>query len=202
MATRAGLQATIVNDIKRSDLSDEISLAISNAIDYFNVNRFYFLEGIYTFTMSASLKWYDAPSDIQNYDTMMISISGNDYPVEKRSHDHIARLDNGRIFGSPYRFAIFNEQIRAFPPPNQTATATLYYHKGLTCPSGSTSNAWTNGIPRELLRARAKWEIYTIHAIDDDQAARENAKVNTYESQLLTATSKRIGTGRVEKYFF
>lgn len=202
MATLQQLKNRIEKDIHRTDLSADVSDAISYAIDFYNKQRFWFLEGSWTFTASASQAAYAVASDLKMVDTALINISGSRTPLTKVHYTELDEKDDGRTFGAPSQWTFYNNSIRFYPVPDSaTYIFTISYHKSLDAPSDSGSNAWT-GAGFELIRHRAAADVL-LHRIWNKEEA-VNAKGSEQEAlfSVLDETIRKISTGKLRKTGF
>lgn len=198
MATLQYLKNKIANDLHRTDLTSEISDAIDAAIKHYERERLWFLEGSNTFTTSASLAWYAVPTDLKKLDTMLVTISGSKVRMTSRAYSEIDEKDSGNYTGTPDEYAIYANQFRVYPTPNDAYVMTLSYHKSLAAPSASGSNAWT-GTGFELIRSRARWDVELNHLKDREGAAFSKQVENDAYDSLTTESTKKICAGKLRK---
>jgi hypothetical protein len=195
------LQSRIADEIARSDLTSQIQGAIKDAIRHYERTRFYFNETTNNFNTVAGQEYYGAAAlaDIPNMiaiDSMKIAVNGGDYTLRRYDFDHIEEIsDPVTSSGDPDAYCYFNKQIRLYPIPNSAATITVAYHKRFSELSASgDTNPWVDDA-EELIRTRAKRNLY-LHVIRDKAQADDLAETEAgLASALLGETAGRALTG-------
>jgi hypothetical protein len=199
--TRAELQAKIQLDLRRNDVSDEISAAISAAIKEYESERFWFLEGTYTFSTTASTAWYDLPDTSQIIDTVKAQISGNWVPLDERHYSYLDDEDTGLVTGTPAEYARYQNRMRIYPVPNSAYPMEIYFTQETTDPTASESSVWTvRNKGYELIRARAKWDVYLNRLHDTEGAMRASAAESRAYSTLKRKNDNKVMTGKTQKH--
>ena len=205
MATYGDLQARIADEIVRSDLTTQIQNAILTSVLEFDRERWYFNETAFNTSTVIGQREYTS-TNITNtlqIDTIKMTIvAGTVYDLQPRSYEEIEVLTSGSTAvdsGQPTFYAYFNQQISLFPIPDSAAyTFRVVGAKKLTeLASASDSNAWTNDA-EPMIRARAKWHLYT-HVIKD--AAQANLMNDTFlqnYTALRALTTDRGTRGRLK----
>lgn len=205
------LQTQIASDLTRSlaDLQSEIKQAIKDAIFFFQDRRFWFNEvratantnyGDGTIAGNESGKWLAVPTNIQSFETLIIKVAGSLYPIEQETHDAIDAVDNGLETGTPARWAYFGNQIRFYPCPDKAYTLTLSYIKTFPELSGnSDSNAWITEA-KDLIRARALWDLYMNTIKDYESAAAQKPLIDEQIYALLRKRDTRLTRNKITKY--
>lgn len=197
------MQSRIENELVRPDLSDEIRLAIKDAVEFYEAERFYFSEGRRTIDTAADKQYYGLPSDFQEIDTLMYYPSTNiRYEVFPRTWEHIETLQsNDNITGRPYYYAIYNQQLRLYPIPDgayRLEMGGVFRFDELSA-SADTNAFMTDG--KSLIRHRAKAEVLTS-VIRGPEAIREAAIEKQMEqeelSRLRSETTSRRSTGKLK----
>lgn len=201
MSTLTDLKNRISSDLHRSDKTQQIADAIDAAVRHYERDNWWFLEGKATMSTTSSTAIYSAPPDFKGADTMLVTISGSKYPVERVRYSDMDLEDTGLVSGSPSEWAYYQESIRFYPPPDKMYLITLSYRKQLGTLTASSSTAWTNeGF--DLIRYRAEWDIYAHDLRNPDMAA----TCKQSESDAFIGLSKdhtnRVSTGRIKKHGF
>ena len=204
--TYGDLQTRIADELSRTDLTSQIQLAIQSAIKFYERDRFYFNEsnGI-TFNTVAGQEEYTSTdnSDIpnlQNIDDVRITISsGNVYTLKHKTWDYLedTSMSSNQDRGLPTSFAYYSRKMRLYPIPDNIYAIRITAVKALPVLSATTdANDWmTEG--EDLIRSRAKWELYT-HVIRDFDMAKACADSEAISLQKLRgATAVRGSSGYV-----
>lgn len=196
--TRLQLKNEILNDLKRTDMTDAASAAISSAISIYEAEKWWFLETTADITTSASLATYALPSGFLHPDSFVVTISGLKDPLTSKSFHAINEKDSGLYTGQPDEYCLYDEKIRFYPIPDATYTATLAFHARLTTTSDSASNAWTN-VAKNLIRYSALKEIYAAKLLDEKHASVAGSlEMNEY-SRLRGLHLLQTTTGKLRK---
>lgn len=202
--TYADMQTRIADEISRSDLTSQIALAIQTAIKFYERERFYFNEsnGI-TFNTVLGQEEYtssdnaDIPN-ILNIDDVRITISsGNVYTLAPRNWDFLedTSMSSLQDRGLPTTYAYYSRKMRLYPVPDNVYAIRITAVKALPALSaGTDANDWmTEG--EDLIRYKAKWELYT-HTIRDFDMAKACADSEAMALQKLRgATASRGSSG-------
>ncbi len=106
----------------------------------------------------------------------------------------------GTIFsGYPSDYAIYKQQVRLYPVPNGTYTATMSYVQKLGIPaSDGASNAWTSDC-EPMIRARSEWQLYSLRYHDTEAAAVAKQFEVDAERSLRGQHNQRVSTGAARK---
>lgn len=194
---REELRDLIIDDLKRTDMTAAASQAISQAISYFESEKWWFLETTSDLTTSASLASYAVPTGFLSPDSFVVTISGQKVPLQHVSYKEINEKDDGIYTGNPVEFCIYDEKIRFYPVPDATYTATLSYIAQLET-TASATNAWTN-VASDLIRYKCLKEIYGTKLLDIANAQLydefERREFNSLYAKNLLYTTK----GRTQK---
>jgi hypothetical protein len=199
MPTLTALKNQIASELHRSDLTTQIGAAITAAVRSYQRERFWFLEERAVLTASASQAWYAVPSNFDNNDSMLITVSGTKTPLPQVTYTEIDEKDDGVTYGIPTEFAVYQDQFRFYPAPDDEYVFTLSYHKHLDAPSDSGSNAWTNAA-YDLIRCRAEGDVmrYYTHAPSQRVAAVKEGEAEAYVRLIMENTAK-LSTGRLRR---
>jgi hypothetical protein len=205
MADYGTMQARIANELRRSDLTDEIRDAIQGAISHYEEERFWFNEDrSTTFSTVADQEFYtsaDAANipNISEFDTLRITVTSNwNYPLIKRTYQEIdAWQSNANFTAYPTDYCRYDKSIRLYPIPNGAYTirvsGTLLE---ATLSASADTNPWmTDG--ERLIRAHAKWIVFTDQLRDPVQAQAMAGIESRVYAEYLSKTVNRVSSGRV-----
>lgn len=207
MANRTDLETKIADDLARSDLATQIAYAVDTAIKAYEEERFWFNE-VYavTATLSSSTVYLDLtalPVGFADIDRLRLQRSANDYiDLYRRDYDWIMSRQDAISYVQPAEYCLYGQKIQFDSYSDRQYVLVIDGLKLLadTVASNSYSSgsvaAWFNEA-RELIRHRARRELY-MHVILDDNMAK-SAKVaedDAYET-LKSKTNARTATGFV-----
>lgn len=204
----AQIQATIADEIARTDLGAQIASAVQSAIRHYERMRFYFNEvSGKTFNTVVGQEYYTATdlADIPNIisvDSAMITVNGTQYCLKERSISWFDENSSPICVGDTTDFGFYAQKLQVYPIPNAVRTITLAYHKKFDTKAGSTdSNPWTTEA-EELIRTSAKRRLYA-HIIRDAEMAGVMAGI---EAELLAGiraeTAERSFAGGITPHGF
>jgi len=204
MTTRSDIEAQITDDLARSDLSSQITNAVTGAIRAYRFHRLGFNEA-YKVTATASisadfLALSDVPVRFRKIDRVRLVRTSGDYlDLYRRDYDWIMSRQDVRIVCQPVEYAIYNNAIHFDSRADATYTLYLDGIKELgsaasaSYSAGDTS-AWFNDA-RELIRHRAKRDVYA-HVLKDMDLASIAATAETDALNTLKAEiNEQNGTG-------
>lgn len=166
MTTLTNINARIADDLNRTDLSAQITLAINRAIEHYERENFWFQDSTASFSTVASQQTYTSsdgiPTNIKEIDYAKVTVSGNDYELIPMNIGELNRmLVNTSGTSTPDYYALFDENIHMYPTPNGVYTITLYYKKKYAALSaGADENDWTTDA-EDLIESRAEWWLYS-----------------------------------------
>lgn len=188
----------VLSDVNRTDIT--ASAAVVTAINYYKKQRWWFQEVVDTMSLSASQAYYPVPAGFLKMDNMMIWVSGSKQPVDPTTYEDIDNRDDGTFFSTPEAFAVYQDQIRFYPPPEKAYTVSRSYSVQLDAPTASGSNSWTTA-GFDLIRHRAAWDLQA-HRIRDYEGAADakNAEQEAYMN-LMRENTLRISGGVVKRGF-
>ncbi len=197
MSTFGAMKTRIADEIARSDLSTQIGLAIKSAIADYEDERFNFNETRATMSTVAGTEFYDMPSNLIKDDSLRVNLNGNEYDMNEVSYEYIEQNQvNNSYQGFPYQYAKYQEKFRFYPIPNAVYVVTLSYMKKLAALSADDdTNAWMTDA-EELIRQRAKWDLYTNLIQDFSIADRmKSAEIRAHKT-LRNKSNAKTTTGR------
>jgi hypothetical protein len=203
MSTFGAMRQRIESELVRTDLSDEIALAIKDAVEYYESERFYFNEGRRTIDTADGKEYYGLPTDFQEVDTVMYYPSTNiREEICPRPWHSLERMQtNTNITGRPSYYALFNKQMRLYPIPDgayRVEMSGLFKFDELSA-SSDTNAFMTDG--KALIRHRAKAEVLSSVVRGPEatqEAAIEAAKEEDELRRLRSETTSRRSTGRIK----
>lgn len=203
MTTQTVMKARIADELARSDLTSQIAYAITDAIDRYQAERFWFNESRdLTFSTVASQEYYTSSDNslipnLYAIDYVVMTVGGVVNELSRYTPAQIERLsDNGTQTGEPTSYAYFQKKIRLYPVPTQVYTVRAAGHVKVAAPASDNEadNVWMTDAER-LIRARAKYNIALDVLRDTDLATVQAAAVNDAHEQLKGRTNRQVGTG-------
>lgn len=202
MATYGQLQAKIASDIKRGNLGTQIQDAILAAISHYKRREFWFLQEEKT-TLTTTASEYALPSDFLDFRTkhpvwLQHAGSTSGHPLTKRSYNWIKDRTIGIVTTArPLDWAYYENAIHVYPFGLAGDTLSILYQKLLPELSASgDENAWTDhGF--ELIRARAKWDLY-LHTIQNGAMAGEMKRAELEALSEVLRGNQNVGSGEVK----
>lgn len=159
----------IESEIHRSNIRTQVRSAIKSAIAHYEQDRpFFWNDERSEATTTASQKYMPLPSDFVDFlgrYPLQITINQSTYPLNRRSWDYLQLIDLDNVVGEgiPFDWAYGDQQIRLYPIPQDAYPLTLFYKKRLAVLSADAdTNEWVDPDGGErLIRARAKWDLYS-----------------------------------------
>jgi len=206
MASRSDIEAQIADDLARSDLSTQITRAVDAAIRAYRFHRLGFNEA-YRVTATASVSVdFLALSDIsvrfRKIDRLRLLRNANDYlDLYHRDYEWIMSRQDVQAITMPLEYAIYNNYIHFDSIADQTYTLFIDGIKELGTGSTASFSAgdasqWFNDA-RELIRHRAKREIYAHVLKDMELASASKAAEDDAYNTLKAESGVQISTGFV-----
>lgn len=206
MTTYSVLQNRIAREVRTistaaaSGIESDIQSAILSAVAHYARDRFYFNTKTATFSTVVGQEYYSS-SDLADIatlvtiDSLQVTIDGTKRPIGVRDFDTIDDAQDGNVTGDPEFFAYYKQNIRFYPIPNavRTITAALVYRLAALSVAGD-SNAWTTDA-EELIRCRAKADLYENLLKEYDAADRMKMRCAEVLSTLKRETRLRNSNG-------
>ncbi|MBX8783706.1 hypothetical protein HBA94_08010 [Ochrobactrum sp. GRS2] len=201
---------TVIAD-EIDDVTGEYTPQIQNcifaAIRFCERNVYYFNETRdVTFQTVAGREWYDK-SDNPNIPSLVRIVaaycensSGRRTTLRRVMPEDIETVsDNAASRGEPYMFTYFGQRLRLYPVPNDT-NYTIRLQLGAyrlnEIQTSADSNAWfTEAF--DLIKARAKYQLYKDYLKDAPLAAASLNDFNEEDNALSAETSRRNGRGKI-----
>lgn len=207
--TLADMKTRIADEILRSDLTNQIALAISDAIKFYQKKRFYFNESDQlTFATVPGQFLYTATAQPQiptmyQMDGLFITIGSYEYRVKRIGQTQWRLMTAPSTTGQPYRYSYFNQSLWLYPTPNIAYQMRMAGRYKLAEPAndGEAGNKWM--IDAEpLIRARAKMLIWRdVDPNPDDKARADIAEAEALQS-LTSVAATMLESGQVDPMEF
>lgn len=208
----AAMKARIADELgQRTDLTSQIGLAIKDAIEFYEDDRFLFNETRdITFATVAGQAIYGADASpsipmIRSFDYLLLYIDNVLQGEITREDVKILELEqsSGLSSGQPTRFAWYDKKIRLGPIPAGVYTVRVAGRIKFAAPAADdeANNPWM--IEAEaLIRKRAKYDL-ALNVIEDLPLAQRLAPQITELFNKLTGRASRLaGTGKIEPMQF
>lgn len=205
MSTFTQLKSQIANDLRRTDIDSEIEDAIHEAIRAYEGDRFWFNEryrvSVTLSTSSATIALTSIDPYFREIDRVRLLLtSTEDRDLYPRDYAWVMSRQDIQLDAQPLYWAIYADTIQFDSYADQNYTLTMdgiEQFGGVTSSfSASSSDAWF-GFGKDLIRSRAKLELYThvIKGSDRDMLTMAAAESRAY-THLKSKTNQR-GSGRV-----
>jgi hypothetical protein len=197
----------IANELNVIEYTNEISIAIANAIFHYQGERFWFNEDrSKTFSLSSSQEYYTSTDfsnmeQILDIDSIQINTSSTDRTqLTRRTWDWFEQYSTTTSnVGRPTDYCYYQQRLRFYPIPNGGYTVRVsgvYKLQADASLTASTSTAWFSEA-EELIRSRVEADIYETLLYDQKKAEVMRRREDQALSRLRRETSRRIGTGTI-----
>lgn len=218
--TLGDMRTRIASELARSDLSSQISLAITDAIAIYQKERFRFSDAIPnappTFNTVLN-QWIYTTADNANistlfdFDYVLAQIGSYLQPLERLSPERIRVYNQlGFMHGQPMWYGYEGNELLFAPIPDQAYPITLGIFRRVAAPANDAEigNPWMTDAER-LIRCRAKFEI-AMHvtrnptmaaAMSPDPGPPPGATYREWKS-LKSEANKVTGSGVVRAMAF
>ena len=207
MSTFGDMQTRIANELKRTDLTSEIKLAINDAINDYDGNRFWFNEerDATAFTTVLGQEFYtvaDAPviASMRHIDTATVFVFNSRWVMHFRTPQYMEwQSVNPSWNAIPEDWSYYNETIRLYPIPNGAYPVYLSGTMQIAptpLSSDNDSNVWTNEA-EQLIRYCAKRKMFSDLLRDPDQMQINKALEDNQFNILQSETAKRGGPATI-----
>lgn len=202
--TLGDLKARIADELARADLSSQITLAISDAIDESCTHRFWFMEvRNLLIAVTAGTQTYasDPVSQLLEIDRLKLFVGQRAYTLPPMSDDELDMLNDGTApTGQPYSYSRYTGQISFYPIP--VADYSVYIDgvtRGAPLLVDTDASIWTtNG--EKYVRALAKRNLYAELLRNPEQAQVCDGLAQRYRNELEMQTHTRMATGEMVAY--
>lgn len=201
MGTLGDLVTRIQSEIAHTD-TVAVKNAIFSAIAHYANTRFWFNEGVASFTAVSLTAQFDlSASDLIEIDELHVTLNGTNYRLAPSTWDEIEDQDTGSTANIPTNWCIHHQMLRLYPTPSGTLSAieaTGLVNITLTA-SDSASCVWTTEAA-DLIRAQAKALIYADFLLDDQRAATQQGIAGAMLKRLLDKTVQRGAIGNIKPF--
>jgi hypothetical protein len=204
--TLGDLKTRIADELARADLSSQIALAISQAIEEACSHFFWFMQtrGVLVSLVAGTPAYaptaFNALVEIER----VALLSGLQHrTLDVMTDEEMDRsYDGSAPTGQPYAYAVYNDEIRFYPTPDNSYSV---YVDGLThgtaLASDTDSNIWTDTTKGErYIRALAKRQIYADVIRDTDKALVQDNLAQRYREELFQQTHSRTASSEMAAY--
>lgn len=199
MATYQTLINSLLDEMSRTDLTAAVASEINLAIDFYQRRRFSFLETQATAITVAGQEFMALPADFGSMDSLTITVNGAQYVVSEQRYDQLEVWAFSTSTGQPTDFAVYNQQLRLYPIPNDAYSLRMSYVRELQPLSADDdTNAWTTDGER-LIRSRVLWTLYATRIKDFEAAQAAKALENEELDQHERVTSVQLFTGHTRR---
>ena len=171
MATFTEVKADIADELNRTDLDTQIEKSLTRAITFYQSDRFWFSEERAESETEIGEAFYPLPSDFVKPITFAVVLDGRNYTLSPRPIDYLHGIVDSNYSSLPVFYSIIDQQIRLYPLPNQVYQIILHYYKEISLPIDDEETLWTMDIAEQLIRYRAKKEIYLNYLHDMEMFA-------------------------------
>lgn len=207
-STLADLQNRIITETNRDDLADvlanQLNQSISDAIDKYANERFWFNESRVATTLTSGGQYTPLPTNYQLIDDVWVTVGSVNFGLQKKTNEELEDLYLTPQIGQPIYWAPYGSLARVWPTPNVTypmiwlviaavAPALTY---GAVPDTLVQSNTWTVDGQR-LITAQAKQFLYRDVIKDLENAAAAQSAVDDAYAELKGLTNRRLSTGYV-----
>lgn len=202
------------------DDMDAVKMAVISAMQHYKSHHFWFNEGTHTFDLTANQQAYGfetdddegLPADFIAPNNMYVQVSGTRWlSLEQTTIDNMRWMTSTEtVIGVPTHWAWWASQIYFTPIPNQQdMSVRMDYTKDLGIPEYYwDGTGWQFTLPgsnqewndnwesewlseaEELIRCRAKWDLYFNYYDDNDNAQKMMAGVEIAHSKLVKRSTE------------
>lgn len=194
------LKGRIADELARSDLTSQIALAITQAIEEACADHFWFMDTVdVSVPLSAAQTAYTgtAIENLLSIDRVRLFIGALQITLPQANDDIRSRLTDGTPpQGQPALWSRNGDTLYVWPSPTQSYSLMIDgVSKGATLSSDGDSNIWTDSAKGEpLVRALAKRQLYADVIQNMDKALAQDKLAERYRDQLLALTAGRLAT--------
>lgn len=199
MSTLTIMKARVASELRRSDLTSQIAYAITDAIEKYQAERFFFNESrSVTFNTIANTEFYtevNAPgiASFAKIDFVVLRDGDIIYSLDDKSPEEIeVDSENATMTGMPGNYCYYGEQLRLYPVPDAIYPIRAGILKIIDAPASDSeaNNPWMTHA-KALIRAEAKYQL-ALHVIRDRELAGDmQAAAEIALADLRRATTKR-----------
>lgn len=190
--TFGAIKTRIADEINRSDLTSQISLAVISAVEHYERERWWFEETIDATVSTVAAQDYVSNaiiSTMARIDKVQITVGSAQYTVFPISYDEWASQATSTTSGQPTEYTYYKDRLYLYPTPGDTYTLDISGVQRLTTLSGaSDTNGFTN-YAEELIRQRAKADI-RCNVILDEKSIEEAKQIGMSGSTFLSGMER------------
>lgn len=202
--TRTQLEAKIADDLIRSDLTTQITDAVEIAIKAYEDEPFWFNTVFRTSATLSSSVAFIALSSLTtrflDFNRIRVTTSGNsEIDLYRRDYRWIMTRQDDPTYAIPLEYCIYDEKLMfdSYADQDRTLHMDGIVSLGSTASdsySAGDTTAWFNEA-RELIRHRARREIYMHVLKDGDLAGSAKIAEDDAFNTLKSKTNQRASTG-------
>lgn len=207
MTTLTLLKSRIADDLDRTDLTSQIANAISDAIEHYKNERFYFNETrSSTFATVSAQSRYTSSDDADiplwfELDAVFINDGTRELQLEPYDVIQMEYLlgQSSPGTGVPYAYSYYDRSFWLYPVPDSSSYTVRplgVIEKAEPASDAESNNVWMTEA-FELIRCRAKLYLAGHVINDSDLASRMAVAEDMALRKLRRETGKRISTGRI-----
>lgn len=202
MSTFGTMNARIADELNNTELSAQINLAIKTAISHYEPEKFWHNQARATSYTVDGQEYYALPTNFVGMDVLKVTVNSHTYELTQRNVQYLNNhyTPSTQYKSQPLDYAVYEEQLRLLPIPNDSYTLELQYFKSFDDLSAtSDTNVWmTKG--ERLIRFRAKADIYANYLREPDMAAIMKAQEAEELEKLRERTQAAYGTSEIKPY--
>ena len=208
MATFEEMQTRIADDLNRplADFTTQIKKAINRAVEFYEKERFWFNENVWSFSASSGIEHVAfsaaVTTDLKEIDEVTLTRSATDiYPMDAILYSDFRKLatsGTSNSQGAPFEYALFRNTWFFYPIPDQNYTVHVYGQRGYATLSASGDTNDFTAEAEDLIEARARWWLYQRVLKDVANASLAKAEEAEALSSLREKTVNLISTGRIK----
>lgn len=182
-----------------------IQLAIQDAINYWQDDRFYFNEirTATAFSTVASREFYTVTDwseipNLKHIDKLTVVVGTQRYQMNPRTAQYIEDIAvNPATKSVPFDYAYYGGQLRFYPIPDAVYAVNFLGTKTFAeLTLAADTNVWVNDA-EQLIRTTAEWFLYRDTLKDDVGAQRMERASGVAYSNLKGQNAKRAATNRI-----
>lgn len=190
--TFGAIKTRIADELNRTDLTSQISLAVISAVEHYERERWWFEETIDATVSTTAAQNYVTNAIITTMaiiDKVQITVGSAKYTLTPISYDEWASQSTSTTSGQPTEYAYYKDRLYLYPTPGSTYTLTISGVQRLTTLSGSSdTNGFTNYC-EELIRQRAKADV-RCNVILDEKAISEAVQIGGAGGTFLSGMER------------
>ena len=203
------LKAEVADDLARSDLTSAIAEAITEAIEYYQPEPFWFTEDRdATFATVSGTSEYTSTEDADigqfyRLDSVILVDGTQRYPMTEFSVSEWEDYQDVASNARPYNFARYQESYFLYPTPDAAYTIRLTGHRKIAAPAsdGEADNVWMTDA-YQLIRARAVKNIFAKKIRSYNDAQMWQIEETRQLDRLYEETARRTSTGKIKATSF